>query len=291
MQATSAIMVLGSSGMLGSTVHRVLSAAGWHVDGSQASDPAAPDYLDILAMPRTEWTTHLQRRRYGYIVNCVGILKSAVKEQEARTVERAIRVNALFPHELAALLSDTRILHISTDGVFAGTQDRPYLETDPTDCPDAYGKTKALGECAAQNVLNFRCSIIGRDVSGGKGLVEWVLSVPEGSELTGFEDHLWNGVTTNQFADLCRRIIESDAFERLRGVSNTHHFCPNPPVSKYDLLSRLCAAAGRNLTIRRGQSGAPSRRILGTVYSAVRELYSACNNWDPLLETAIRPLT
>jgi dTDP-4-dehydrorhamnose reductase len=274
--------------MLGCTVRRLLaSGKKWCVDATQNGDPAAADYLDILAMPREQWVAYLRRRRYDYVVNCVGILKPAVNAQDALSLSRAIRVNALFPHELAETLKDARILHISTDGVFAGGRERPYVETDPTDCPDVYGKSKALGECPAENVLNFRCSIVGRDRLGGKGLMEQVLRAPEGSELTGFADHLWNGVTTNQFAELCRRVIESGAFERLRGVAGIYHFCPNPPITKYDLLCGMQTAAGRKLMIRRGHSGAPNRRILGSVYTTVAELFPGGEDWESLLRSAV----
>src|ERR1051326_8334103 len=130
--------------MLGSAVSRGLRLRGWSVDGTQNENPAAPGYFDVLGTPREQWP--FLARRYSYVVNCIGILKGALDEHDGESVARAIRVNALFPHELAASLPNTRILHLSTDGVFSGAQDRPYVETDPTDCSDVYGKTKALGE-------------------------------------------------------------------------------------------------------------------------------------------------
>jgi hypothetical protein len=94
-----------------------------------------------LEMPRQQWVEILRQRAYDYIINCVGVLKPAVSEQNGASVQRAIRVNALFPHELAEIVKESRVIHMSTDGVFPGNQGRPYVETDPTDCPDAYGKT------------------------------------------------------------------------------------------------------------------------------------------------------
>jgi dTDP-4-dehydrorhamnose reductase len=283
------ILVLGASGMLGSAVFRTLSAAtGWTVYGTQKSDPAAPSYLDILKMACEAWSAELRRRPFRYVVNCVGILKAAVDERDAASLKRAISVNALFPHELATALPDARILHMSTDGVFAEEQERPYVETDASDCRDAYGKTKALGECPALNVLNFRCSIVGRDEKGGKGLLERVLRSADGETLTGFDDQLWNGVTTNQFAELCLRVIRSDSFDRLREISGVYHFCPNPPITKYDLLCRMRTAAARGLTIRRDISGRPSRRVLETLYKAVGGLFPGGGDWDSLLREAIQ---
>lgn len=282
------ILVLGASGMLGSAVqHALAEFTGWCVDYTQRKEPSAPGYLDILEMPREQWTAILKRRRYHYVVNCIGILKPAVKERESESLSRAIRVNALFPQEVAQIASESRILHVSTDGVFSGSLGRPYLETDPTDCTDAYGKTKALGECPAKNVINIRCSVIGRDPRGGKGLIEWVQRSPEGAELTGFEDQHWNGVTTRQFAELCRRIIQLGRFDQIRSESGVHHFCPNPVTTKYQLLCSIREAAARKILVRPGRSGTPSARLLGTVYSSVPKIYPEHLDWDTLIRDAL----
>lgn len=274
--------------MLGSTVrHSLAGCAGWCVDGTQRRDRSAPDYMDPLEMPREKWVAILRRRAYDYIINCIGILKSAVKEQDTHSLCRAIRVNALFPNEMAAVASEARIIHLSTDGVFSGSRGRPYLETDPTDCADAYGKTKVLGECPAPNVINIRCSVIGRDPAGGKGLIEWVLRSPEGAELTGFDDQHWNGVTTLQFAELCRRIIEAGSFDQLRRKSGLHHFCPNPPTTKYDLLCRIREVARRDIVVHRGRSGAASARILASAYSSLSGIYPERPSWDTVIKDAL----
>jgi len=232
------------------------------------------------------WTTVLKPGAYDYIINCIGILKSSVNEDDTESIGRAIRVNALFPHEVAAIASQSRILHVSTDGVFSGNLQRPYVENDSTDCADAYGKTKALGESPASNVINIRASIIGRD-PGGKGLVELILRSTEGSDVTGFDDQQWNGVTTEQFAELCCRIIESGNFDRIRDESGLHHFCPNPPTTKYDLLCHIREKACRNITVRRGYSGARNARILASIYSSLRDVYPEHHTWDALIQEVL----
>ena len=65
--------------MLGSAVRQVFStASGWRIDGTQSEDSSSAGYMDILRMPREEWTAILSRERYDYIANCVGLLKPAV---------------------------------------------------------------------------------------------------------------------------------------------------------------------------------------------------------------------
>jgi len=278
------ILVLGASGMLGGAVVRVLKGhPEWSVQGTQSEDSNAAGYMDVLKISIGHWNLPA----CDYIVNCIGILKPAVNENDAASLQRAILVNALFPHQLASVVPSARIIHMSTDGVFSGASLKPYLETDVTDCPDAYGKSKALGECPAGNVVNIRCSIIGRDPVGRKGLIEWVLGDQAGSELPGFDNHLWNGVSTTQFAKLCESIIVTGAFDRVRSVSSVHHFCPNPSITKYELLCLIREAAGLHITIRKSEARVAQTRVLGTVFNELRSLYPDSTDWLPVLREAL----
>jgi dTDP-4-dehydrorhamnose reductase len=286
MPASARILVLGASGMLGSAVSQRLSACRqWRVDETQNGDPNRPDYMDILETESERWLGVL-RRGYDYVVNCIGILKPAISNEPASLI-RAIRVNALFPHEIADAAPGSRIIHMSTDGVFSENPERPRMETDVLDCTDVYGRTKALGECPAGNVLNVRCSIIGRDPLGGKGLVEWILRSPEAAVLTGFDNHLWNGVTTRQFAELCCRLIQSNSFEQLRRESGVYHFCPNPVITKYDLLRHIRDAAGSGTVIERGRSSTAVTRVLGSAYPGLRGIYADAPDWRSTIQDAV----
>src|SRR5690242_13183460 len=71
----------------------------------------------------------LDETRPDAAVNCIGIVKQAVDDPES-----AIRVNAMFPHQLAAACRerDVRLIHVSTDCVFSG-QTGGYRESDPPD--------------------------------------------------------------------------------------------------------------------------------------------------------------
>lgn len=226
---------------------------------------------------------------FDYFINCIGILNSRIDEKDSKSVRRAILANALFPHELAALAQETgaRVIHVSTDGVFARDAD-VCLEDSPLDCDDVYGKTKSLGEVIAPGFLSLRCSIIGPNSMKKHGLLEWFRNQPQGTEVHGYTDHLWNGVTTLQFAKLCRELILQNFFDVVRDESPVHHFCPNQAVSKYELLQLFKAAFRPDITVKPvADQEKPISRILDTRYSSLKDLF----DYGQPMQHAINELT
>lgn len=83
------------------------------------------------------------------IINCAAY--TAVDAQEENQ-ELAFKVNTIGPRNLAIAARETsaKLVHISTDYVFAGDKLTPYVESDPV-CPQSiYGKTKAEAEKMVQ---------------------------------------------------------------------------------------------------------------------------------------------
>lgn len=103
----------------------------------------------------------VQQSKPDLIVNAAAYTAVDKAEQEQQL---AMAINATAPHLLAELAKQHQALlvHYSTDYVFDGTKNAPYVETDPP-CPlNVYGKTKLAGEQAIQasgcHYLIFRTS-------------------------------------------------------------------------------------------------------------------------------------
>jgi dTDP-4-dehydrorhamnose reductase len=277
------VLVLGASGMLGSTVVRRLRAshADWRVDGT-ARAAGAQVALDAEA-GRPGIGDLFRLGRYDYVINCIGVLKSDIDDGESESVERAIRVNALFPHEVADVAAErrTHVIHISTDAVFSGRRHQPYTEADVPDPTDTYGRSKALGESPASNVLNIRLSIVGRD-SRQRGLVDWYLAVRSESVI-GFMDYVWTPVTTVQVADVCAALV-CGGFDDVRGEGHILHFAPNPPLSKADFLERLREVTGSGPAVQRrpGPDG-PCSRVLVSDRQPLPEISQSREDWSVLI--------
>jgi len=129
------IAVLGGRGMLGSDLVQTCRQRGF--------DPI------ILDLPEFDITDddHLQQAVAGaeIIVNCAAYTNVDGAESRA---ELAYQVNAEAVGRLGAVARDVGkwILHISTDFVFDGCGDKPYVETDHPNPINTYGKTKLAGE-------------------------------------------------------------------------------------------------------------------------------------------------
>jgi dTDP-4-dehydrorhamnose reductase len=169
----------------------------------------------------------LEKLAPGVIVNCIGVIK---QRDEAKSPIPGITLNALFPHRLAEAAGawGGRVIHFSTDCVFSGRRGN-YREEDPSDADDLYGRSKFLGEVATPNAVTLRTSIIGRELTEHRSLLDWFLS-QKGKKVLGFRKVIYSGITTNEMANAVSLIIRS--FPALSGLFQV----VSDPISKYDLL-------------------------------------------------------
>lgn len=174
------------------------------------------------------FTRHLRDLKPDVVVNCIGIVK---QDSAAKDPITSITVNSLFPHKLARACAEigARFIHLSTDCVFSGRQGN-YSEDDVPDAGDLYGRTKLLGEVTEPGCLTIRTSMIGRELSGAHGLIEWFLS-QQNQTVRGFRRAIFSGFTTLALAQVLADIIEQHP-----EVTGLYHLSA-APISKFDLLS------------------------------------------------------
>ena len=193
------------------------------------------------------------------IVNGIGIVKQL---KDASNPIPSIEINALFPHRLAKLAAErrARLIHVSTDCVFSG-RTGGYTERDPADADDLYGRSKRLGEVAGPRALTLRTSIVGRELQGAHGLVEWFLG-NRGGQVKGFTRAFFSGVTTTVLAGLIARVIEQHA--ALEGI---YHVAADR-ISKYDLIGLVNDAYGAGVGIAPDDSLVIDRSLQGEAFQA-----------------------
>jgi dTDP-4-dehydrorhamnose reductase len=223
------------------------------------------------------------------VINAIGVLDAMIDPRDAASVERAIEINALFPHWLAAAAeaANSRVLHISTDAVFARSAGRVTEGTVPAP-DDVYGQTKLLGECPRENVLNLRCSMIGPDPVKRRGLWEWLRSRPARAEVSGYTNQAWNGVTTLQLARVCAQLAEPETFARLRQSSPCVHLCSAPPISKFDLLTYLAKRVRPDVRVVPAQSPRSVTRVLESQFGLAEAIGETATEWDAAIAELVR---
>jgi dTDP-4-dehydrorhamnose reductase len=243
------LLVLGGTGMLG---HAMWEAARERVDtyatvraaggapGDVALDPERT-VAGVRAEDPAGVAAALDAVAPDAVVNCIGIVKQA---DAAADAVGTVRVNALFPHELAAACRarDIRLVHVSTDCVFSGRRGA-YSEEDLPDPADLYGRSKLLGEPAGPGVLTLRTSMIGWEPSGRRqGLLEW-FAAQAGGRVSGFTRAVFSGPTAPVLA---RAIL--DLLDGHPALEGTWHVGA-APIDKHALLLGLRDALALDVEI------------------------------------------
>lgn len=270
------VLILGCTGMLGFMAYRMLSKEKtFKVRGTYREGPKGPLHLDIESNFKKLDLICKQNKGYDYFINCIGITRDIIDKKSPASVCRAIKINSIFPQELAlfCLKKGIRVIHVSTDGVFAGRK-KPYNEDDLTDSTDIYGKTKSLGEVKCDNFINIRCSIIGPSPFKKRGIFEWFFLQPDNAKILGYTNCIWHGVSTLQLTQLFGTIIHKNCFDRLRKESSVFHFAPNTPISKFQLLNYFKRALKKRVIITPVKKKEfPSRVILTTKFDGIKKIY------------------
>ncbi len=231
------ILVLGATGMLGSTLFRYLSEdKNFSVYGTAREGRALQHFSKTLASQliigvdvanNESLLDVFTKIKPDVVVNCIGLVKQLAESKDPLL---AISINALLPHRLAALCKTggARLIQISTDCVFSGTKGG-YLESDFPDADDLYGRSKFLGEVDYPHAVTLRTSIIGHELSGQKSLINWFLA-QQGS-VNGFTHAVFSGFPTIELATIIRKFVIPRP--EMRGL----YHVASRPINKYDLLN------------------------------------------------------
>jgi len=226
-------LVLGSTGMLGYGVSKTINSNDDFEIIYTSRKKNDSNYFDVLNsnlnnLPKTD-----------YLINCIGVIKPNMN----KSITNAIKINSLFPHELSdyCINNNIKLIHISTDCVYSGRKGK-YIEVDLHDSLDEYGKSKSLGECSKKSMV-IRTSIIGEEKYNFVSLISWAKSM-KGREVNGFTNHYWNGVTTDYFGKICKKIISEDLYKE-----GLYHVYSSEDVTKLQMLYMFNDKWGLDLQI------------------------------------------
>lgn len=269
------ILILGSTGMLGMTVSKSLISdlTNSEIYLTYTSEDKINtlkkklhliDYSKFIKFNVLKDDIYDLPNDFDEVINCIGIIKPFIDEQNSSTIEKSLTINSKFPFDLSNHFNSSIILQIATDCVFSGATG-DYSEEASHDPIDVYGKTKSLGEVISDNFYNLRCSIIGHELSSSNSLLEWFLSQKENSNINGFMNHTWNGLTTLTYSKLLLSIIKNKI-----NIPNKIHLIPNNKVNKFELLEIFKKYSKRDdIKVNEFFANTDCHRTLKTLYEDI----------------------
>ncbi|MGH6671382.1 MAG: dTDP-4-dehydrorhamnose reductase [Xanthobacteraceae bacterium] len=236
------ILVFGGNGQLGRQLSR---AAGLRALALHALPHADADISDdaAVAAAMARWKPRL-------VVNAAAYTKVDLAETRA---EEARKGNEIGPGLLATACAsaDIPMVHVSTDYVFDGTKDAPYLESDSPSPISVYGRTKAAGEDAVRRVLKHHVILRTAWVYSefGNNFLKSVLRLAStGNELRIVADQHGSPTSALELAEAILGV--TSAFLHDRCLAGTYHFTAAGATTWHGFASRVVAIAapitGRN---------------------------------------------
>jgi len=244
------ILILGATGMLGHVLFEWLSqkneydvyATARSLQGLADRFPPSlkdkirsevdADNFDTIIRSLASVQPHV-------VINCIGLIKQIPISNDPLT---AISINARLPHLISMICrtAKARMIHVSTDCVFNGQQGM-YRESDLSNAEDLYGRTKFLGEVNYPHCVTLRTSIIGHELKGKYGLIEWFLS--QQNKTKGYVNAIYSGFPTVELARIISDYVLPDS-----ELSGTYHVA-SKPISKYDLLKLVAQKYGKKIEL------------------------------------------
>ena len=230
------ILITGINGQVGSALVRHTKAQGH----------------EVIAISREQWDMELSpeygeelvvKSKPDLVINPAAFTNVDSAENDEAV---ALKVNADAPRALAKGCQQLKIplFHISTDYVFDGDKEEPYVETDKTNPINAYGRTKLAVELAVQeetqNYIILRTSWVFSKI-GTNSVTTMRRLGKERDELKIVHDQC-GGPTS---ADCIANVLMSIASQYLKGEDipwGTYHYAGSPVVSWYEFAEAILKA-------------------------------------------------
>lgn len=235
------VLITGSQGQLGQSLVQEAELRGFSIIATDL------EQLDITNRPAV--LEAVEHYRPEILINAAAFTQVDACETQS---EEAFRINALGPRNLA--LACRRfggcLLQVSTDYVFDGEKDAPYVEWDHPQPLSVYGRSKLLGEqwVREQCPDHFIVRTAWLYGPGGQNFVKTILTrarqrATRGQPLKVVDDQRGSPTSTLALARQIYRLAGSDAF-------GTYHATCQGACTWYEFARQIISAAGLSVDLR-----------------------------------------
>ena len=231
------ILLFGKNGQLGWEFQRILPILGNVV----ALDREELDLCDGEAIQKT-----IAELKPDLIVNASAYTDVDLSEKET---ELAMKINALAPGFMAEMAHRVGavFIHYSTDYVFDGGKNAPYIETDTVNPLNMYGKSKLMGEenikQAGQAYLILRTSWVYS--LRGNSFVNKVLKWSrQNKTLKIVDDQISNPTWARTLAEITGFVVadkKKNFYEHIRERRGIYHLAGSGYASRYEWATQILA--------------------------------------------------
>ncbi len=236
------ILLFGKGGQVGWELQRALSPLGEVIALDNDSIELCGDFTNLPGLADT-----VRAVRPDVIVNAAA--HTAVDKAESEP-ELARTINALAPEVLAreAAALGAWLVHYSTDYVFDGSGDTPWVETDPTGPLSVYGRNKLEGETlitqACPRHLIFRTSWV-YAARGGNFAKTMLRLAQERDKLTIINDQIGAPTGADLLADVTthaiRQVTQGD--DLANSCAGIYHLVASGETSWFEYAKHVLAQA------------------------------------------------
>lgn len=234
------ILLLGARGQVGWQLRRSLSVVGQVTALDRSSRDYCGDILNHQGIAAT-----IQQIQPQVVVNAAAW--TAVDKAESEP-EAAMAANAWACEAIAreAALLNAWVIHYSTDYVYPGTGDSPWVETDPTAPVNTYGRTKLAGERLIQSLnarhIIFRTSWVFD--TWGQNFLKTILRLAATRDSLNVVGDQWGAPTRAALiADVTAHVIRTAMQTHADSVAGIYHLAAQGHTSWHAYAQELVRTA------------------------------------------------
>jgi dTDP-4-dehydrorhamnose reductase len=287
------ILVTGKNGQLGRSIQKIVDTD-TKIDNNQNSNDFIFVGREELDLSSESSISHYfdNNDKFDIIINCAAYTQVDKAEQE---VELVNQINHLAVKQLASIANkqQARLIHISTDHVFDGESDKPYIETDIPNPVNVYGKTKLAGEKALQAAMPMNAIIIRTSwlySEYGNNFVNTMLRLgKERDELSVVSDQIGSPTYATDLADAILEIIKNKEFREDDQATQIYHYSNEGEISWYEFAQEIFKIAEIDYKVNpitTQQYPTPAKRPRNTLMNTAKiaETFSVSTpNWKSSL--------
>lgn len=234
------ILVTGGNGQLAQCLKDV-------VKNNDELDVNFQDLPELDITNKQQLVSYFSKNELDYCINCAAYTAVDLAEEQS---DLAYAVNADGPKNLAEACkkNQVKLLHISTDFVFDGKKQTPYIETDMPNPLGVYGKSKWQGERNIQEVMEdyfiLRTSWLYSEY--GNNFMKTMLKLSETrDEINVVSDQIGSPTYAGDLAEVLIKIVLSSSTNY-----GLYHFSNSGAISWYDFAVEIFTQFGKKIEVK-----------------------------------------